>query len=424
MIERRCSSPARHPSHASMTSKSSFVACMFTGLVAACAASADDWPQFRGPTGQGTSAERGIATRWSDVENVTWKVPVPGLGWSSPVVQGERIWLTTSTDSGRSLRLLSLDTRTGQIARDIEVVARGQPDSIHQKNSHASPTPILEGDRVYVHFGPNGTACVSTSGEILWKTALSYDPVHGPGGSPTLFKDLLIVSCDGGQTQYIVALDKQTGEVRWKRDRNGGRHSYSTPLVIDSQGTPQLISTGGDKVVAYDPRSGEEIWHATYDGYSLVPRPVFGKGLVFVCSGYNNPVLYAIRPDGHGDVSDTHVAWSLTQSVPLNPSPLLLGDELYLVNDGGIATCLDAATGKQHWRQRLNGSFSASPVFADGRIYLLNEMGETTVIAPGTTYRELAKNKVDGRTLASIAVSGRAIFLRTDTSLFRIETQR
>jgi outer membrane protein assembly factor BamB len=307
------------------------------------------------------------------------------------------------------------------VIHDIEVVHRDSVDAIHQKNSHASPTPIIDGDRIVVHFGPNGTACLSADGAILWKTEISYDPMHGPGGSPALFEDLLILSCDGIESQFVIALDKMTGQIRWKQDRNGGRHSYSTPLAIEVEGTRQVVSTGGDKVVAYDPRTGAEVWHSTYDGYSLVPRPVFGHGLVFVCSGYNNPVLYAIRPNGRGDVTATHVAWSVAQSVPHNPSPIVVGDELYMVSDGGIASCLDARTGKLHWRQRLGGSFSASPVHADGRLYFLNESGESTVIGAGKTYKQIATNKLGGRTLASPAISNGSIFLRTDTHLYRIE---
>ena len=382
---------------------------------------AEDWPQFRGPGGQGHSAERDVPLRWSESENVRWKTPVPGHGWSSPVIRGNEIWLTTATDDGRSLRAIRLDRESGRIVRDVEVVRRDDPDKIHNKNSHASPTPILDGDRVFVHFGPNGTACLANDGKILWKTAVAYDPMHGPGGSPTLADDLLIMSCDGLEHQFVVALDKQTGNVRWKRDRGAGAHSYSTPLVIDVAGTPQLISTGGNRVSAYDPRSGDELWHSTYDGYSLVPRPVFGRGLVFITTGYNNPEMHAIRPNGRGDVTATHVAWTLKQSAPHNPSPLLVGDELYIVSDNGIATCLDAATGRVHWRQRLGGSFSASPLSADGRIYFLNESGEATVIEPGMQFKELAKNKLDGRTLASPAISGHAIFLRTNSHLYRIE---
>jgi outer membrane protein assembly factor BamB len=387
-------------------------------------AHSEDWPQFRGPGGQGHSSEQELPVRWSETENVRWKVPIPGLGWSSPVIRDDQTWLTTATDDGRSLRALCLDRQDGRLIHNVELFRRSQPDSIHQKNSHASPTPIIDENRVYAHFGPNGTACVSTNCEVIWKTQVPYDPVHGPGGSPALFEDLVIMSCDGGETQYVVALDKMTGEIRWKCDRNGGRHSYSTPQLIEVNGAVQLVSTGGDKVVAYNPRTGDEIWQSSYDGYSLVPRPVFGHGLVFVCSGYNNPVLYAIRPDGHGDVTDTHVAWQVTQAVPHNPSPLLVGNELYTVSDGGIATCLDAESGKTHWRQRLNGAFSASPVFADGHIFWLNENGETTVITPGVKYKELAKNTVNGRTQASLAVSHGAIYLRTASHLYCIENTR
>jgi outer membrane protein assembly factor BamB len=401
--------------------KSSIVSVLFLVVPQLAMGAVEDWPQFRGPSGDGRSAARGLPVRWSETENVRWKTPIPGRGWSSPVVRGEQIWLTSASDDGRSLRAVRVDRDSGRIERDVEVVRRDEPDKIHTKNSHASPTPILDEDRVYVHFGPNGTACLSNDGMILWQTAIAYDPMHGPGGSPTLFDDLLIMSCDGIENQFVVALDKRTGAVRWKRDRAGGAHSYSTPQMIDVNGSPQLVSTGGNKVVAYDPRTGDELWQSRYDGYSLVPRPVFGNGLVFVTTGYNNPELHAIRPGGRGDVTDTHVVWRLTQGAPLNPSPLLVGDELYIVSDNGIASCLDAATGQLHWRQRLGGAFSASPVFADGRVYFLNETGETTVIEPATEFKELAKNKLPGRTLASFAIAGRAIFVRTDTHLYRIE---
>ena len=382
---------------------------------------AEDWPQFRGPDGQGHSSDRGLPLRWSETENIAWKVPIPGRGWSSPVILGEHIWLTTGVDEGRSLRALRLHGVTGRVLQDVEVFHKDNPGRIHAKNSHASPTPILEENRVYVHYGAHGTACLSSDGRILWKTELKYEHGHGPGGSPVLFQDLLIVSCDGTDVQYMVALDKQTGKIRWKRFRRG-RMAYSTPLVIRVEGVDQVVSTGGDGVVAYNPLSGEEIWWLRYDGFSNVPRPVFGLGLVFICSGFDPPpFLYAIRPNGSGDVTQTHVVWSRKRGVPLNPSPLLVDEELYIVSDRGIATCLNARTGRTYWRQRLGGDFSASPIYADGRIYFLNEEGETTVISAGTQFKKLATNLLDGRTLSSMAVSGKSIYLRTDRYLYRIK---
>jgi outer membrane protein assembly factor BamB len=259
------------------------------------------------------------------------------------------------------------------------------------------------------------------SGEIVWRTLLKYSPQHGPGGSPVLFEDLLIVNCDGLDTQYVAALDTGTGKVRWKTSRAGSQ-AYTTPLVIEAGGRTQVISPGAYRASAYDPRTGKEIWRVRYgQGFSNVPRPVFGAGLVFICSGFFEPVLLAVRPDGQGDVTNSHVAWTLKRSAPLTPSPILAGENLYVVSDNGICTCLDARTGEPYWRERLGGTFSASPVYADGRIYFLNEDGETTVAAPGKKFQKLATNQLDGRTLASIAVSGGALFIRTDKSLYRLE---
>jgi outer membrane protein assembly factor BamB len=383
-------------------------------------ATAEDWPEFRGPDGQGHSAEKGVPVSWSEAKNIAWKTAIPGLGWSSPVIQGDRIWLTTALDEGHSLRVLCLNRDTGKQLQNIEIFRKENPFRIHTKNSHASPTPILEGDRVYVHFGTNGTACLNTDGRVLWKTELPYQHGHGAGGSPALFGDLLIINCDGTDVQYVVALDKATGKIRWKRDRKA-RMAYGTPLAIQVNGADQVVSPGADRVIAYNPSDGEEIWWARYDGYSLVPRPVYGLGLVFVCSGYDSPTLFAVKPDGRGDVTESHVVWTLRRAAPLNPSPLLIEDALYIVSDKGIASCLEAKTGKVRWQERLNGEFSASPLYADGRIYLLNEEAETTVMIPGAQFRKLAGNSLEGRTLASLAVSGRAIYLRTDRHLYRIQ---
>ena len=382
---------------------------------------ARDWPEFRGPTGQGLSDERGLPLTWSETRNVRWKVAIPGRGWSSPAIQGDRIWLTTATEEGKSLRAICVDRNSGTLVQNVEIFRRRESGSINTKNSHASPTPVLEGDRVYLHFGAHGTACITQTGEIVWKTRLEYDNgQHGPGGSPVLYENLLILSCDGQDVQFVVALDKLTGKVRWKRLREGFQ-AYTTPLVIRPPSGDQVISPGAFRTIAYEPRTGKEIWQVTYgQGFSNVPRPVFANGLVFLCTGFQEPSMLAVWVDGRGNVTKTHIAWSLKRGAPLTPSPLLVGDELYLINDGGIATCVDAKTGNEYWRVRLGGSHSASPIYADGRIYFLSEEGESVVIAPGKEYKVLATNMVDGETLASMAVSGGSIFVRSRTHLYRL----
>jgi outer membrane protein assembly factor BamB len=382
---------------------------------------AEDWPQFRGPGGQGHSVEKDLPLQWSETKNVKWKAPVPGSGWSSPSIANGTIWMTSSRDN--SLRLVALDQATGKLLRDTEVFPiKDIGPGIHKKNSFASPTAILSGDKIYVHFGFYGTACLNTKGEMIWKQTVKYEPQHGPGGSPVLWEDLLIFSCDGFDAQFVIALDAATGKQRWKTARGKGNQAYTTPLIIDAGGKPQLISPGAHHAYAYNPRTGEPLWHIEYgDGFSNVPRPVYAHGLVYICSGFFQPVIFAVRPDGRGNVTKSHVTWSYPRAVPLTPSPIVIGDELYMVSDNGIATCLGAKDGKQHWQKRIGGNHSASPLAADGRIYFLSEEGEATVIAPGTEYQELAKNSIDERTLASFAVSGKALYLRGDRHLYRLE---
>lgn len=390
--------------------------------------SAEDWPEFRGPTGQGHSTERQVPLNWSESHNVLWKTPVPGTGWSSPVVAAGRVWVTTAVQEreGGSLRALAYDAATGREVVNTEVFRIPSVEPLNRKNTRASPTPILDGDRVYVHFGADGTAALSTTGAIIWKARFEYRSQHGDGGSPIVYGDLLIFSCDGDDTAYVVALDKRTGKVRWKTDRRRPfAQAYSTPLVIRVGSRDELVSVGAYRAAAYDPRTGEEIWRVSYpvrfpEGFSNVMRPVYGSGLVFVSGGFNEPSFLAVRPDGVGDVTRSHVAWTLTRGAPFTPSPILVGDELYIVNDAGIASCLDARTGQRYWQQRLGGNYSASPVFADGRIYFTSEEGLSTVIAPGREYRQLATNRLDGDALASLAVSDASIFIRTGTHLYRI----
>jgi outer membrane protein assembly factor BamB len=382
-----------------------------------------DWPQFRGPGGQGHSPETGLVNAFSETKNVLWKTPVPGLGWSSPVVSGGKVWLTAATgDRDVSLRLLGYDAETGREIVNVEIFRVRDPRDINPKNSWASPTPIVDGDRVYVHFGADGTAALDTTGKIVWKKEFAYESQHGAGGSPVVYGDLLIFSCDGSDQAFVVALDKQTGKIRWKTNRRAPYdQAYTTPLVIRVGDRDQLVSVGAYRAAAYDPLTGKEIWRVGYrDGFSNVPRPVFGHGLVYIATGFQQPNLIAVRADGAGDVTKTHVAWTLTRGAPLTPSPLLAGDELYVVNDGGILTCVNATTGTIHWQQRLGGTYSASPVLADGRIYIQSEQGVVSVMAPGREFRLLTRNTLDGSMLGTLAVAGGSFFIRTDSHLYRI----
>ena len=401
------------------------VALLLTG---ARLAAAEDWPQFRGPTGQGLSSETGLPLEWSESQNVRWKTAVPGTGWSSPVVADGRVWLTTAVvdRNATTLRALAFDAASGRQIVDVEVFRLPRRNLLNPKNSHASPTPIVEGDRVYVHFGADGTAALTTAGEVVWRKRFPYESQHGNGGSPTLYKDLLIFNCDGSDTAFVVALDKRTGAERWKTHRRApADQAYSTPLVIRAGDRDQLISVGAYRAVAYDPDSGREIWRVGYaDGFSNVPRPVFANGLVYIATGFQEPSLIAVRPDGAGDATRTHIAWTLRRSAPHTPSPLAVGDDLYIVSDLGIATCLDGRTGETHWRERIGGNHSASPVFADGRIYFLSEEGVATVIAPGRQFQKLATNSLDGGALASMAVADGSIFIRTDSALYRLGIAR
>ena len=393
-----------------------------TALVSSQMASADSWPQFRGPDGQGRSAATGLPLTWSETENVAWKAPLPGSGWASPVIIGEQIWLTSALDEGRSFHALCLNLTTGKLVRDVEVFARDAAIAIHPTNSYASPTAIVEGGRVYVHFGPYGTACLSTEGKIIWTKKLPHVQAYGPSSTPVLYQDLLIVQCHGTDIRYLAALDTKTGDERWRLEHEG-RCSESTPLVIPTSSGDQLICNVSERVESVDPKTGKVIWTAQQgNNFAQVPRPVFGHGLVYICGGYFDPVVQAIRPDGQGDVSKSHVAWSLRHSsVPLNPSPVLEGSELVMVNDGGIASCFDALTGKLHWRERLGGGFYASPVCADGRIYFFDITGTTTVIKSGVKFEVLATNKLDEKTMASSAIVDKAIYLRTANHLYRLE---
>lgn len=405
------------------------------GLAAGIASAETLWTEFRGPTGQGHSTARGLPISWGPQKNVVWRTEIPGQAWSSAVVAKGRIFLTNARPvskedpaQGISLRVLALNAATGKEVWDTEVFRPTDPTVLrkHDKNSHASPTPIYEDGRIYAHFGHHGTACLDESGKIIWSTSENrYPPVHGTGGSPVIADDLLIFNADGASNPAVIALEKATGKVRWKVARPPSpapqKFSFSTPLLIEVNGKRQLITPGSGIVQALDPKDGSEIWHVFYGtGFSVVPRPVYAHGLIFLSSGYQNAVGYAIRPDGKGDVTDTHVAWTLRKRVPLNPSMLVVGDELYMLADGGMLTCMDAKTGEIHYEERLLGSSSASLLEAEGHIYAIDELGKAAVVQAGKTFQLLATNDLAERTLASMSVCDNDLLIRTENALYRV----
>ena len=421
--------PRAFRKNGAMRFRFSFWSLVFT-LAGRMVLHAENWPEFRGPTGQGHSAARGLPVEWSNAKNVAWKQPIPGQGWSSPILYDNRVYLTSAVrseaESKLSLRALCLDATDGKTLWNSEVFGSDKSVSIHPKNSHASPTPIVEGERLYVHFGHQGTACLDLTGRVIWRNAtLSYPPIHGNGGSPIIADDALIFSCDGGSDPFVVALNKTNGEVLWKVKREteaSKTFSFSTPLLITVNGQKQVISPGSNVVCAFDPKTGREIWRVRYDGYSVIPRPVYGHGLLFIGTGFDRPTVMAIRPDGQGDVTNTHVAWTVSRGAPKTPSLLLAGEELYMVADNGLASCLDARTGRAYWQERVGSDCSASPFEAGGKIYIQDEQGLGVVIAASKEFRKLAGNALGERTLASYAVGDEALFIRTEKNLYRIQS--
>ncbi len=420
------------------------------------AAEPASWPEFRGPTGQGHADVTGLPLTWSETENVKWKCELPGKGWSSPVIAGNEIWMTTAVEeklppeeekkrlvaaaAGQplnvaghlSMRALCVDRTTGKLLYDVELMTADGPEPIHSLNSYASPTPILQAGRLYCHFGANGTAALDTkTRKVVWKNqALKIKHENGPGSTPVLFENLLIFHCDGSDQQYIVALNKESGEVVWKKNRSGElradpqlKKAYGTPLIATVEGSPVLISPASDWLYAYNPRTGDELWKLNYGvlGFSIVPRPVVGHGMVYMCTSFMQSELLAVKLTEKAG-SAPEIAWRYKKQVPTMPSPLLVGDEIYIISDKGIATCLDAATGEVHGAPlRVPGNYCASPLFADGRIYLMNQEGVTTVLAPGKEFKVLATNKLAGQIMASPAALEGALYIRTEKALYRIE---
>lgn len=386
-----------------------------------------DWTQFRGHLANAHAEGPATPLHWSETQNVKWKTEIPGLGWSSPVVSADAIWLTTAVEQEQqlSLRCLKLSPVTGEVLWDHEVRRLWEIPAIHGKNSHASPTPILRGNRLYVHFGTHGTACLNAdSGEQIWlNTELSYPPVHGSGGSPVLAEGILAIVCDGSSSPFVVGLDAQTGAVRWKTPRTiTGRvnHSFATPALMYSDGQPQLIAPGPDHLAVYELLTGREVWHVKAPGWSVVPQPVVTPDLIIYNHDYDNPELIAVRRNGSGDVTESHVAWKLRRGAPSTPSPVLVGTELYTVSDNGIASCIDVDSGTVHWTTRLGGNFSASPVYANNLLLFLDEAGTARWVRPGRQFVEVAENVIPERTFATPAILAGAMYLRTDRHLYRV----
>ncbi len=399
----------------------------------------NDWPQFRGPAGDGIAPEP-VPVTWAEGKNVKWKTPIHGKGWSSPIVLGNRVWVTTATPDGRALSVLALDKDSGRILHDIKLFDVATPQFIHAFNSPASPTPVAEPGLVCVTFGSPGTACLDPgTAKVIWQRRdLECNHFRGAGSSPIFFEDLMIMHYDGSDVQYLVALEKRTGKTVWRTDRSIDfkdldktgkpmadgdlRKAYATPHVITVNGQPMLISLGAKAAYGYNPRTGEELWRLEErTSHSTSSRPLFAFGMVYYTTGWATGQVLAIRPDGRGDVTESHVVWRVTRGASRKPSLTLVDDLIYVINDGGILNALDAKTGEVVWTNRIGNAFSASPVAAAGRVYFFDEEGQTTVIQAGREFKVLATNRLDDGVMGSPAIAGRAMFLRTKSHLYRIE---
>ena len=394
--------------------------------------SQDQWPQFRGPDANGHYAGD-IVTDWSEEDGVIWKTAIHDRGWSSPVVWNDQVWLTTATRDGHKLYAVCLDKQTGKVIHDIHVFDVENPQRIAVDNSYATPTAAIQQGRIFVHFGTYGTACLDTkSGDVIWSRRdlkCDHEINAGPASSPMLVGNNLIVNVDGRDVQYVIAMDGATGKTVWKAPRSADftdvpvhkRKAYGMPIVAPRGDTTQLISTGAQAVYSYDLKSGKELWKVRHRGWSIAPRPVYGHGMVFTTVDRDHPELWAIRLDGSGDITESHVVWKVTQAMPPRCSPLLVDDLLYLINRQGIASCIDAKTGEVVWKQRLSGMYSASPIYANGLIYCFNEESTCTVIKPGRILEVVTRNKLaEDVLMATPAVADSSLFIRTEKHLYRI----
>jgi outer membrane protein assembly factor BamB len=408
-----------------------------------------DWPEFRGPWGNGyaqapgETKPLGVPLQWSETNNVKWKVAIPYKGWATPVVMNRQVWLSTAREDGRDFFVVGVDADTGEIKFNEAVFHSDNPEPLGNgasMNCYATPSPVVEPGRVYVHFGSFGTACLDTStGQVLWKREdLRCRHYRGPSSSLILFENLLILTMDGVDLQYHVALDKKTGQTVWKTNRSVKwndedvpgqmardgdlRKAHSTPLIVSASGKTQMLSAGAKAAYSYDPHDGRELWKVEYADWSVAPRPVYDQGLAFFVTGLNKAELLAVKTDGAGDVTRDKVVWRLKTHIGKYASPLLVDGLLYTAAEESFVTCIDTADSQPVWTERIGGKYAASPVYADGRLYFFSQDGTTTVLKPGRTFEVLAKNKLADGFMASPAVSGRAFYLRTKTHLYRIES--
>ena len=409
-------------------------AILIVASVLASGVHGKDWPCFRGPGRQGISQEQDVPTRWSATSNIRWKTPVPGDGWSYPIVSGDRVFITTATDRGKSLHLIRLDRRSGRVIWDKEI-ARQEAGHKQRLNSYATPTPATDGERIYVPVCDGRILAVDLNGNVVWTNHdFDYYSEHGLGVSPVLYKDLVIVAFDwssrgpdrkvGWQIPWdkavILAVDKNTGQTRWRGKRGSSRIGHVTPQVAAVKGREQLVSAAGDVIQGFDVQTGKRLWTVSAPGEGVVPSVVVGGGLAFAASGFGQETIRAVRLGGLGDVTQTHVAWQTTDDVPHVPSMLYVSGRLYVVTEAGIARCFKAATGEVLWRHRLSGKFSASPVWADGRVYFLGEKGTMTIVEEGPQFKIVAENDLGEKCCASPAISGGNLFIRTDKALYCI----
>lgn len=417
---------------------------------------APEWPEWRGPGGQGHAAPQARPPlHWSETEGVIWKTPIPGRGWSSPVVGGKQLWVTTALETPAKpedarrrlsantadqplvllekveLHAVCIDRDSGRIVHDIPLFSEQEPQWVHELNSYASPTPVLEQGRAYFHFGTFGTACVDTrSGKVLWtRNDLRIMHENGPGSSPILWKNRLIFHLDGSDSQSVVALDTANGTIAWRTPRSGEmashpqlKKSYATPAIVKLGGRDHLVSQGADWLYGYDPATGRELWKVRYGqtGFSLSSRAVFGHGMAYLSTGFMKPEIQAIELEAQPHPVQR---WKYSKGAPTMPSLLLIDDGLYFVSDsGGFFTCLDARSGAERFRERLGGNHNASPLYAGGHIYLPSREGSVMILEPGRQFRAVATNTVSGKIMATPAAVGRSLFLRTDRALYRIES--